>query len=92
MTVEKFVRWWPPVGLAMMALLGWGVGTGSTPVDDVFQHAGRAGQPYSGWLLFFTDPRVLMVMLVIAVGITLWQKRWRLAAVIALTLQLAVFI
>ncbi len=92
MTVEKFIRWWPPVGLAMMALLGWGVGTGSTPVDDVFQHAGRAGQPYSGWLLFFTDPRVLMVMLVIAVGITLWQKRWRLAAVIALTPQLAVFV
>mgnify|MGYP002137247464 FL=1 len=92
MTAEKFVRWWPPVGLVMMALLGWGVGTASTPVDDLFQRAGRAGQPYTGWLLFFTDPRVLMVMLVIAVGITLWLKRWRLAAVIALAPQLAVFI
>ena len=92
MTAEKFVRWWPPVGLVMMALLGWIVGKSSTPVDDVFQHAGRAGQPYTGWLLFFTDPRVLMVILVIAVGITLWHKRWRLAAIIALAPQLAVFI
>ena len=39
MTAEKFVRWWPPVGLVMMALLGWGVGTASTPVDDLFQRA-----------------------------------------------------
>jgi len=92
MTTEKFVRWWPPVGLAMMALLGWGVGKASTSVDDVFQRAGRAGRPYSGWLLFFTDPRVLLVMLVIAVGIALWHKRWRLAAIVALTPQLAVFI
>ena len=38
MTTEKFVRWWPPVGLVMMALLGWIVGKSSTPVDDVFQH------------------------------------------------------
>ncbi|MFL0175725.1 PA-phosphatase [Mycobacterium sp. SMC-13] len=92
MTTEKFVRWWPPVGLGLMALLGWGVGKASTPVDDVFQDAGRDGQPYTGWLLFFTDPRVLMAMLVIAVGIALWHKRWRLAAVLALTPQLAVFI
>ncbi|OBA88012.1 PA-phosphatase [Mycolicibacterium mucogenicum] len=92
MTGEKFVRWWPPVGLVLMALLGWGVGKASTPVDDAFQDAGRAGEPYTGWLLFFTDPRVLMVMLVIAVGIALWHKRWRLAAVIALTPQVAVFI
>ena len=80
MTTEKFVRWWPPVGLVLMALLGWGVGKASTPVDDVFQDAGRAGEPYTGRLLFFTDPRVLLVMLVIAVGIALWHKRWRPAA------------
>lgn len=92
MTARKFVRWWPPAGLVLMALLGWGVGKASTPVDDAFQQVGRAGQPYTGWLLFFTDPRVLMVMVVIAVGITLWRRRWRLAAIIALTPQLAVFI
>ena len=92
MTTEKFVRWWPPVGLVMMALLGWVVGKSSTPVDDVFQSAGRAGQPYPGWLLFVTDPRVLLVMLAIAIASTLWHKRWRLAAVIVVTPLLAVFI
>ncbi len=70
MTTEKFVRWWPPVGLVTMAVLGWVVGKASTPVDDVFQQAGRDTRPYSGWLLFFTDPRTLLAMLVIAVGMT----------------------
>ncbi len=92
MTTEKFVRWWPPAGLAMMAVLGWVVGKASTPVDDVFQSAGRAGQPYTGWLLFFTDPRVLLAMLAIAIASTLWHKRWRLAAVVAVTPLLAVVI
>lgn len=92
MTVQKFVRWWPPVGLLAMVLLGLGVGKASTRVDDVFQQAGRATQPYSGLLLFFTDPRVVTVMLMVAVVITLWHKRWRVAAVIALGPQLAVLI
>ena len=85
MTVGKFVRWWPPVGLALTALLGVAVGKGSTAVDDVFQQAGRDTQPYSGWLLFFTDPRTVVTILAIAVGMTLWRKRWRLAVVMTLS-------
>ncbi|MDH6246376.1 PA-phosphatase [Mycobacterium sp. OTB74] len=92
MTVQKFVRWWPPVGLLAMVLLGLAVGKTSTPVDDAFQRTGRATEPYSGLLLFFTDPRVLTVILVVAVGITLWRKRWRLAVVMALCPQVAVYI
>ncbi|MEZ0050989.1 membrane-associated phospholipid phosphatase [Mycobacterium sp. MAA66] len=92
MSAQKFVRWWPPVGLLAMVFLGLAVGKSSTPIDDVFQQGGRVTQPYSGWLLFFTDPRVLIAMLVIAVAITLWHKRWRLAAVLALGPQVAVLI
>ena len=60
MTGEKFVRWWPPVGLVLMALLGWGVGKASTPVDDVFQDAGRAGEAYR---TAFGDPACLKMIL-----------------------------
>ena len=92
MTIEKLVRWWPPVGLTITALLGLAVGRSSTPVDDVFQQTGRATEPYSGLLLFFTDPRVIAVMWLIVLGITLWRKQWRLAAVIALCPQVAVLV
>lgn len=84
MSVDKFVRWWPPAGLLAMIALGLTVGKNSTAVDDVFQQTGQATRPYSGLLLFFTDPRTLTAMLVIAVGITVWRRRWRLAAVMAL--------
>lgn len=92
MTVATFVRWWPPVGLLITVLLGVAVGKSSTAVDDAFQQTGRDTEPYSGWLLFFTDPRVLAVMWVLALAITLWRKRWRLAVVIALCPQLALLV
>lgn len=92
MNITTFVRWWSPVGLLITVLLGLAVGKSSTPVDDVFQQTGRDTEPYSGWLLFFTDPRVLAVMWAIALAITLWRKRWRLAVVIALCPQLALLV
>jgi membrane-associated phospholipid phosphatase len=92
MSVHTFVRWWPPIGLLLTVLLGVSVGKSSTPVDDVFQQAGRDTEPYSGLLLFFTDPRVITVMWLIAVGITLWRKRWRLATAVALCPPAAVLI
>ena len=61
-----------------MLLLGWAVGKGSTAVDDWFQHY-RHGPAH--WLLFFTDPRVLTVVLAACVGVALYRRRWRLAAV-----------
>ncbi|MUM06127.1 MULTISPECIES: PA-phosphatase [unclassified Mycolicibacterium] len=92
MTVGQLFRWWPPVGLVLTVLLGIGVGTASTPLDDDFQRAGQDTWPYSGWLLFFTDPRTMFSMLVIAVGITLWRKRWRLAVAMALCPMAALLI
>ena len=92
MTDRKFVRWWPPVGLVLTALLGVAVGKGSTPLDDVFQRVGHETEPYSGWLLFFTDPRTVVSMLAIALGFTLWHKRWRLAAVMTLSPVAAVLV
>jgi membrane-associated phospholipid phosphatase len=61
-----------------MLLLGWAVGKGSTAVDDCFQ---RYRHSPAHWLLFFTDPRVLTVVLVGCVGIALYRRRRRLAAV-----------
>ncbi|MGX9789459.1 phosphoesterase PA-phosphatase [Mycobacterium sp. MMS18-G62] len=60
-----------------MLLLGWAVGKRSTAVDDWFQ---RYRHSPAHWLLFFTDPWVLTVMLAACVGVALYRRRWRLAA------------
>jgi hypothetical protein len=90
LTRADAVRWWPLVGTVAMVLLGLVVGSGTTPLDQEFVQAGRATRPYSGWLLFFTDPRVMWSLLAIAVGYALWRKRWRLAAVLLLCPPLTV--
>ena len=69
---------WPPVALAAMLLLGWAVGTGSTPVDDWFHQFRRSP---ARRLLFFTDPRMLAIVLAVGVAVALYRRRWRLAAV-----------
>ena len=69
-----------------MLLLGWAVGKRSTPVDDWFlQHRHSPAQ----WLLAFTDPRVLALVLTAAVVVALYRRRWRLAAVTVLSLAVA---
>ena len=75
-------RWWPVAGLAVMTLLGFAVGRGSTPVDDWFQDLGRTYQPL-GWLLVFTDGRVTLTVWAILLVIVVIRNRWRLAAVVA---------
>ena len=35
-TISRFVRWWPPVGVLAMLVLGLLVGKNSTPIDDWF--------------------------------------------------------
>ncbi|GAB3235701.1 PA-phosphatase [Mycolicibacterium hippocampi] len=69
-------------GLAVMTLLGLAVGRGSTPVDDWFQDLGQTHRPL-GWLLVFTDGRVTLTLWAILLAIVVLQKRWRLAAVVA---------
>jgi membrane-associated phospholipid phosphatase len=72
------IRLWPPVAVTAMLLLGWAVGKQSTDVDDWFlQHRHSPAQ----WLLFFTDPRVLALVLAACVSLALYRRRWRLAVV-----------
>ena len=84
MTVTAAVRWWPLVGLAALVALGLVVGKGSTPLDDWFTRTGEE-HPLLGSLLFFTDGRVVFVVWAIVLTATLLRRRWRFAAVIAVT-------
>ena len=61
-----------------MVALGFAVGKGSTSVDDWFHHY-RQGP--ARWLLIFTDPRVLAILLGALLIVALYQRRWRLAVV-----------
>lgn len=70
-----------------MALLGWAVGEGSTPVDDWFQQARGSAL---GWLLFFTDQRTVAVLLVGAVAVAAYRRQWLLVAVVAISPVVAV--
>jgi membrane-associated phospholipid phosphatase len=72
------IRLWPPIALAAMVALGLAVGTGSTSVDDWF-HQFRHSP--AKWLLLFTDPRVLGILLAGCLVVALYQRRWRLAVV-----------
>lgn len=65
-----------------MALLGWAVGPGSTPLDDWFQRGRGTGL---GWLLFFTDPRTVLSILAVAAGTALFRKQWLLALAAVVT-------
>ena len=83
------MRWWPPLALAVMVALGLAVGRGSTPIDDWFARFGTEHGDLGG-LLFFTEPLLLQVLLVLAVLAALWRRRWRLAVVVASTPVVAV--
>ncbi|BBY63280.1 phosphatase PAP2 family protein [Mycolicibacterium helvum] len=71
-----------------MALLGWAVGTGSTPIDDWFQRARGSGL---GWLLFFTDQRTIAVILIGALALAVYRQRWLLAVLVVATPVVAVW-
>jgi membrane-associated phospholipid phosphatase len=72
-----------------MGLLGWAVGTGSTPIDDWFQRARGSGL---GWLLFFTDQRTVAVILLGALAFAIYRQRWPLAMLIVVTPVAAVWL
>jgi hypothetical protein len=91
MTVTTAVRWWPLVGLAALVALGLVVGKGSTPLDDWFTRTGEE-HPLLGRLLFFTDGRVVFVACAIVVAAALVRRRWRFAAVIAVTPLVAIVV
>jgi membrane-associated phospholipid phosphatase len=72
-----------------MVLLGWAVGKGSTPIDDWFQ---RARGSALGWLLFFTDQRTVVVILLGTLAFAVYRGRWLLAMLIVATPVAAVWI
>ncbi|MDT5242835.1 MAG: hypothetical protein QOD36_211 [Mycobacterium sp.] len=76
------LRLWPPIAVAAMLLLGWAVGSGSTSVDDWFHQYGVGAAKR---LLFFTDPRVLAVLVGGCVVVALYQRQRRLAAATVLS-------
>lgn len=72
------IRWWPPVGVTAMIALGLAVGKGSTPLDDWFQTLNRSvAQDLSN----LAKPLSLAILGVTVVGIALYRRCWRLAAV-----------
>ncbi len=68
-----------------MLALGLVVGDASTGVDDWFIRNGFSAHHGLGELLFFTEPLLQQLLLVGTVGVALYRRRWRLAAVAALT-------
>jgi membrane-associated phospholipid phosphatase len=59
-----------------MVALGLAVRSGSTPVDDWFH---RYGHSPARWLLFFTDPRVLALVVLATLIVAVYRPDWRLA-------------
>ncbi|MDT5207895.1 MAG: hypothetical protein QOF67_310 [Mycobacterium sp.] len=70
------VRLWPPIAVAAMVALGFAVRSGSTPLDDWFH---RYGHGPARWLLFFSDPRVLALVVIATLAVALYRRQWRLA-------------
>lgn len=83
------IRWWPLAALCALTALGLAVGSGTTPLDDRVFALGDA-YPELRWLLFFTDPRVLLAAGLITMAAAVVRRRWRLAAVVAVAPVLAV--
>jgi membrane-associated phospholipid phosphatase len=83
---ERAIRLWPPVAVAAMVLLGWAVRNGSTPLDDWFH---RYGHGRARFLLFFTDPRVLALVVLATLAVALCRRVWRLAIATAVCPLLA---
>jgi membrane-associated phospholipid phosphatase len=78
---------YPPIAVIALFLLGWAVGKDSTGVDEWFQQYRHSP---AHWLLFFTDPRVLAILLAGSLGVALYRRRWRLAAAAVLAPAVAI--
>lgn len=81
-------RWWPVLGLLGMAALARAVGPGPSRVDLYFLRDNTAIYDWRLALLFVSDVRVVAIAWALAVGLALWQRRWRLAVVALLTVPL----
>lgn len=68
------------IAVVAMVVLGLVVGKSSTPLDDWFH---RFRPTPARELLAFTDPRILIGILLVGVAVAVMSRRWRLAAVMA---------
>lgn len=73
--MQTALRVWPPVALVAMVALGLAVRNGSTRVDDWFH---RHGHREAHFLLFFTDPRVLVLIVLATMAVATHRHQWRL--------------
>jgi membrane-associated phospholipid phosphatase len=73
------LRLWPPIGVTAMVVLGLVVGKASTPVDDWFHRFEHTPVRY---LVLIAGPRLLIGVLIGVFVVVLYQRRWRLAAVV----------
>jgi membrane-associated phospholipid phosphatase len=79
--IQRVIRWWPPIAVTAMVLLGFMVGKSSTPIDDWFLQFRGPAQ----WLLIFSDAPLLAFVMGGTVAVPLSRRRWRLAAVALLS-------
>jgi membrane-associated phospholipid phosphatase len=70
------LRLWPPIAVAAMVVLGLAARSGSTAVDDWFH---RYAHSSARWLLFFSDPRVLALVVLATLIVAVYRPDWRLA-------------
>ena len=83
-------RWWPPIGLAAMMLLGGVVGDGSTAVDDWFQRLGARMGEFRGDFLVFSYPPLVALVLVGVLTAVARRKQWWLLVAVAVSPPLAI--
>ena len=77
--------WWPLVGFTATIALGLAVRSGDSGLDRWFvatSHELLGPHPY--WMLLLNRVNVLVLLYLLAVGIPLWRREWRLATVTAL--------
>lgn len=79
---------WPFVGMPLMVVLGLGVRDGATPVDAWLQQA--RGGPLE-WLTLFTGAATSQAVLLAAVVVALYRRRWALIPVIVVLPLVAVW-
>src|SRR5258708_39925245 len=66
----------PPMAAAAMVVLGLAVRSRSTAVDDWFH---RYAHSSARWLLFFSAPRVLALVVLATLVVAVYLPDWRLA-------------
>ncbi|RUP32349.1 MULTISPECIES: phosphatase PAP2 family protein [Mycolicibacterium] len=79
------MAWWPLVGFTATIVLGLAVRSGDSELDRWFvatSHDLLGPHPY--WMLLLNRVKVLVPLYLLAVGIPLWRREWRLATVTAL--------